>query len=498
MGKNMLSTKNICRNTKYFIAILLIGFFVLFSTQAHSNETIKVDLSSSLDEEYNSGDYLGVYSNNPYIYIASSNSGLLLYKFDGNKFIFLDSHIQNNENSDYCDVTGYGKYVYTACHKEGLKVYSISAEKLELKDSEYHGGDYYQVTCNENYIFAACYGGGIKAYSYDEKDNLNYITSTDQGGNYLDVHCHGEYVYSCGSDGLGHNGIRIYKFNGEKFSLIDSIKQPEGETTWYREICTGNNGSTIYIADEKNGIKIYSFNGSTLSYVNEENNGDIYLSIECKNNYVFTGSTKSGGCIKQYYYKNNKLNLINETTEKQTCVDLYYNGDYLYAACQKQGVKAFKIEKIINEKNTEYLFDVKVTLSEGRFKEGKNIESLVELLKAEGEGVSEGILTYTIKNKNNEIIWTDKDPSETLLKSTETKVIPTGSLEPGTYTLNIKLEYGDNQTASASKSFQIQKIKTQSIFSNITILFIISSVALLTILLYSNKKKITKILKRKK
>jgi hypothetical protein len=488
----MQSIKKIVGWKKSSLIIIIVCFFVLFSSNAYSADTLEADFSISLDADYQDGSYFSVYKDSTYVYVASYYTGLQLYGFDGNKFTFLDNHYTGGNENFYFDVTGDDEFVYVACYGDGLKVYSVYENKLVLRDSIDNDGYYYGVASDDSYIYTACYEEGIKAYTFDGKDKLSLTSSIDFGGRVLDIYTDGDYIYSCGNDGL-----KVLSFNGTSFSLIDHIKQPNSEADWYWDVCS--DGTNIYVACDYGGIKVYSFDGDTLTYITEKNSGKRYLSVDCSNSFVFAGSAEADGSIEEYYFTGDKLNLIDNTSERQTCNGLFYDGSYLFAACQNQGLKVFEVEEKTIPDDTEYLFDVKVTLSEGNFKEGKNIESLVELLKAEGDGVANGTLTYTIFDENNKIVFTDIDPSSTLLQSTDTKLIPTGSLDPGKYTLNILLEYGDNQNASASKEFEIEKdSNTQVLFSNLTVVLIALSACLLFILLFSHKKKISKMLKTKK
>ncbi len=490
--EEMQSIKEIFGWKKSSLIIIILCFFVLFSGNAYSANTLEADFSLSLDADYQDGSYFSVYKDDNYVYVASYYTGLQLYGFDGNKFTYLDNHYSGGSENFYFDVTGDEEFVYVACYGDGLRAYSVYENNLVLRDTIDNGGYYYGVTHDDNYIYTACYENGIKAYTFNGKDELSLVSSIDDGGRYLDIYTDGTYIYSSGNDGL-----RVFSFNGTEFSLIDYIKQPTGESDWYWDVTS--DGKNVYIAGDYSGVKVYSFDGNTLTYVTEKNDGKRYLSVDCSGSFVFAGAAESDGCITQYYFTGDKLNLIDNTSEQQKCNGLYYDGSYLFAACQNQGLKVFAVEEKTVPDDTEYLFDVKVTLSEGNFKEGKNIESLVELLKAEGDGFANGTLTYTILDEDNNIVFTDIDPSSTLLQSTDTKLIPTGSLDPGKYTLNILLKYGDNQNASASKEFEIKEdSNTQALFSNLTVVFIALCACLLFILLFSHKKKISKMLKTKK
>ena len=107
-----------------------------------------------------------------------------------------------------------------------------------------------------------------------------------------------------------------------------------------------------------------------------------------------------------------------------------------------------------------FLFDVEIILTPDMVIAGENISVIVNLINVGDEGLINATLNYTLY-KNNIVIWNEAENISISGHKSFTKTIITEGFEPGEYMYSVVHNYGDNQTASASKTFTVEEMTTE-------------------------------------
>jgi hypothetical protein len=124
------------------------------------------------------------------------------------------------------------------------------------------------------------------------------------------------------------------------------------------------------------------------------------------------------------------------------------------------------------------LFDVILELSPDSIYEGENINALITLINVGEPGLVNVSITYTLY-ESDEVVWVNNDNLAVFGQLTYNKTINTSGLLPGSYAFEVVNNYGDNQTASATKEFTIQSAELIPLFLIILIPVIMIIVILL-------------------
>ncbi|MEF8879234.1 MAG: hypothetical protein V5A64_02425 [Candidatus Thermoplasmatota archaeon] len=438
------SRRNNLKKILVYSSIILILFSINNALVSASDTNFKF----ALDTRYDGGSYRAVYCDESFVYTACYDQGIKVYNFDGNNF-YLSDRYKPMEDTFCLDVDGDGEYVYSSWKSNGLKVFSVKDGKLVLEDIVSDGATYRGVYSKNGLVFAACDNGGLKIFDFDG-DKLSLKTERDDGGKYLDVFYDNVFVYTCGNDGL-----KAYHLKDNRLELVDTQKKIDGSVGWYWDVYC--NKDLVYVACDYDGLKIFRFNGQQFEFLVGRSDGGRYLDVLLYGNKCYTGCYGGEGGIKKYSLQDKKLVLEN-SSKPFNCYGIYSDKSFLYTAAHKEGIKVFQSAE--KDRGAEFLFDVTLSLSKVTVSEGKNIKAIVELTKKEGKGEADGLLTYSLYDSNGEQIWMDQDSTSTLVTNALTKLIPTGSFEPGEYTFKVVQKYGDNQKASAQTAFKIKEQKT--------------------------------------
>ena len=102
-----------------------------------------------------------------------------------------------------------------------------------------------------------------------------------------------------------------------------------------------------------------------------------------------------------------------------------------------------------------FLFDVILELTTDSVTIGESINALITLINVGEPGLVNGTVTYTLY-KENVVVWTTVEDISVLGQKAFNKTISTEDLSTGEYTYEVVYSYGDDQTASSSKTFTVK------------------------------------------
>jgi hypothetical protein len=105
-----------------------------------------------------------------------------------------------------------------------------------------------------------------------------------------------------------------------------------------------------------------------------------------------------------------------------------------------------------------FLFDVLLELTPDSVHVGEDITALITLINVGELGTVNGTVNYTLHKGDDDVIWSAEENVSVLGQKAYNKTILTDELSPGSYTYEVVYSYGDDQTASSSKTFIINAV----------------------------------------
>ena len=149
--------------------------------------------------------------------------------------------------------------------------------------------------------------------------------------------------------------------------------------------------------------------------------------------------------------------------------DKYPNNDLIVKAQDGRVISSDMIRRengkiyVLDDPDVEYLFiysykgflfDVILELTTDSVYIGESINALVTLINVGEPGLVNGTVTYTLY-KENVVVWTADENVSVLGEKAFNKTISIEDLSAGEYTYEVVYSYGDDQTASSSKTFTV-------------------------------------------
>jgi hypothetical protein len=174
-------------------------------------------------------------------------------------------------------------------------------------------------------------GSDLQEY-LDQTSTINDIPYTDIGGD-----GNGNLFATCGD-----NGLYVYSFDGQSFTLQDTID--DGGT--YIGIYVGNHstpyGKYIFVANGGTGLRAYKYNLSGLTLLSTIDDGGTYNGVwrNETSGVIYTACGASG--IRAYTFNGTGFTLVTTRFDgTQDYVDVCENPNGVYASCGTEGLRAY-------------------------------------------------------------------------------------------------------------------------------------------------------------
>lgn len=292
----------------------------------------------------NGDSYLGLFSNNQFIFVACGADGLRIYNKTSHNLL-----TTTYDSGYYNDVDVYDIWVFVAGGSVGLHSYRFvynndSDYSLTLNDTSYDAyvDDYYTVFADPNSgnVFCGVGGDGIYAYSYDYDTGAltpagNQLDDDGSAG-YKGITTDGSYIYTaCGGDGL-----RAYIWDGAVFTLDDTI---DDATDSYYDVIVGYD-SNIYTAVGVNGTYVYSYApGFNYVYNRTDSAGMRYTWLWLNDTVIYYSCQTEG--LRAYLYYNTTsfqmdyLDVVHPVAT--TCIAVAGDEHYVYYSAYNAGLYTY-------------------------------------------------------------------------------------------------------------------------------------------------------------
>ncbi len=171
-------------------------------------------------------------------------------------------------------------------------------------------------------------------YNQENSNTPNFLLIAEQfdGGDNLGVWGDGSYLYTAGT----RDGIKAYSFNGSNFTLLDEFDDNQ------EHIKVWGDGTYIYVSCGYNGLRAYSFDGSTFTLIDQIDHGGDYEGVWCDGSYVYVTCEWSG--IRAYQFDGSSFTLISTQYDGGEYSHIWGDGSYLYTACEEYGIRAYSFD----------------------------------------------------------------------------------------------------------------------------------------------------------
>ena len=273
------------------------GNFVYVAAGTSGLISFEIDGSGNItykDSDYQGGNYQSVWGDGNFLYVGCGSSGLRSYSVDGSgNLTYIDTHRYSTANYNSFGMDTDGTYLYVATSSAivsytvdgGGNLTYVNRFLLSVYDIWYDG----------TFIYAPDWASGLRVLSPNGDGTLTYIGKDDQGGTYESIWGDGTYLYVASGGVTGGKGLLVYTADGAgNLTLVDSDLQylRSYQAVW------GESGF-VFSACGTNGILSYTVDGSgILTYRDEHFAGGIYNGVWSDGSYIYvTAPSTNGGLI---------------------------------------------------------------------------------------------------------------------------------------------------------------------------------------------------------